>query len=113
MLLRLQKFNLDVQYKWGTETLIAEMLSRDPMCTTYTDTDLDLMHVRLYRQLDQDVFLQDLGNSWSQGMSLSGEGSVWTDTKEVIMDESLQVFLNFIQQGFPATKGKVPMAIRD
>ena len=47
MLLRLQKFNLDVKYKRCTEVVIA-------------DTDLDLMHIRLYQQLDHDVFLQDL-----------------------------------------------------
>ena len=70
----------------------------------YTDTDMDLMHVHLYQQLDHDVFLQDLETvDHKEHLSVTKARfeQIW---KEVNTDESLQLLLRFIQQEFPDTK---------
>lgn len=102
MLLQLQKFELQLAYKKGSEMYLADFLSRAPVTKGHTvkDEEFEIFATQLVK-IDQ-----------SKGLKISGVKleDLKAQTKD---DEDMQELMDIIQGGWPDSKHEVPVALRD
>ena len=113
MLLRLQKFDITIRYKKGTDVFIADMLSRAPL-DDIRDGDIGVTQ-HIFQMLDADCFYTEL-ESVNQAESIDGriaEDRFRRIEEETQQDHSLSQLAQVIQQGFPEKKQDIPVDVRE
>lgn len=95
MLLRLQNYNLDVEYKKGKDMVLADTLSRAYLSE----------HV-------QSSFVNMLQEVRYQETLMMSEERIEEIRKHVRMDEALQELYAVIKEGWPESRKEVPMSAR-
>ncbi|UYV78388.1 K02A2.6-like [Cordylochernes scorpioides] len=104
MLLRLQRYNLEVKYKPGKQMYISDCLSRKYLMKTGDRNELNL---EVYLNDDKSIY-QEIEN-----IKLIEFVNISTATAEQIgqqncKDQTMQVLVNLIRKGWPKSKYKVP-----
>ncbi|UYV81904.1 K02A2.6-like [Cordylochernes scorpioides] len=104
MLLRLQRYNLEVKYKPGKQMYISDCLSRKYLMKT---GDRNELNFEVYLNDDKSIY-QEIEN-----IKLIEFVNISTETAEQIRqqnckDQTMQVLVNLIRKGWPKSKYKVP-----
>jgi hypothetical protein len=110
MLLRLQKYNIDVIYKKGRDLHIADFLSRAALPNIQI-TAVTPQHEIFKIQHETRVF-DDLDNiNFADSVNISDK-SLQAIREHTTTDESLQTLRTNILNGWPEEKDRVPTAIK-
>ena len=110
MLLRLQKYNLSVQYLPGSQMYIADMLSR----ASLKSTDKSCLSDYQMFQLRQEEQLQSEIEVINQSSYLCMKDSTQLQIKKATQSDSgLQMLKNVVLDGWPEQRNEVPICIRE
>ena len=111
MMLRLDKYNLNVGYKKGTEMFISDMLSRASLPNKRKEGDIISEHQIFQLKHEEEVFQALENTDQLEYLDLSGPSQAQI-RKTTLSDPELQCLASTILLGWPETKQELPDSIR-
>ena len=111
MLLRLQKYNLNVTYKRGKEMYLADTLSRAalPQMPTSDATPGD----QIFNICGQTEFEEEIESINQTDFLKVTDSRLKQIQQQTVQDTALQVLKSTILSGWPETKEEVPVIVRE
>lgn len=113
MLLRLQRFNLNVQYKKGCEMYIADLLSRTVDKDKTADGYMDKTQEEIYKVHKEESIFEEIRN-----IDLVTDGQVQPERMRRIqlatsLDKTLQALTQVITKGWPDAKSQCEKGVQE
>ena len=112
MLLRLQRYNLNVTYLPGSQMYIADMLSRAYLQVDRTQCKRTPEKQMFQLKQEQQLFEEIASINQVHYMRLS-EGTHQQIKQCVLADPTLQTLMNTVTTGWPVSKEDVPPCVRE
>ena len=109
MLLRLQKYNVKLEYLQGSKMYIADMLSR---AFLRNDTNRQLPEYQIFQLKEESAFfkgIEQINQADHVNVSRGTEEAIRSETKK---DEMLQALTNHTLKGWPEHRDEVPESVR-